>query len=365
MSLLIWILCLFVLTGTYLMTPGVGVLCTLIMFIAAPLMSWLVLLRIRKKIQIVLATPGVTGKRKPFTLSAKVCSDTKIPLGRTVMWLELTNTVTGEQQKKRVSFKGNGQWTLESLYCGCIECQVMGAWCYDLFGVLPVHVPYKAKKRIVIMPDTFPVEIETMLSYTDLDDCLEYDPERKGADRTETFQIRDYVPGDSLQQIHWKLSSKLDKLIVREPSLPLDHELMVFLDKNRGEMQPAEADALMEAVTSVCQGLSEERQPFRLVWNEDVIVTYEVSNKDQLPEAIASMLKSHGAKNGISGYDLYQRTKGDAKVGAVLYFCSQPPHNPFPNAKVQVYLCGEQVENVTAFTSHNVSDVLRKVSWSL
>ena len=127
MSLLIWILCLFVLTGTYLMTPGVGVLCTLIMFIAAPLMSWLVLLRIRKKIQIVLATPGVTGKRNTFTLSVKVCSDANIPLGHTVMWLELTNTVTGEQQKKRVSCKGSGQLTLESLYCGCIECKVMGA----------------------------------------------------------------------------------------------------------------------------------------------------------------------------------------------------------------------------------------------
>ena len=363
MSLLIWVLCLTTLTGAYLLMPNAGLLCALLLFVLAPVVSWIILVAIHKKIQIRLTTPGVVGKRKPFTLSAQLHSDTRIPLGRTVMWLQLTNTATGEVQKKRVSFRGSGQWILESIYCGCIECRAMGVWCYDIFGILPLHIPCKAKKRIVVMPDTFPVEIESTLSQSDLDDCSEYAPDQKGTDRTETFQIRDYVPGDSLQQIHWKLSSKLDKLIVRDPALPIDHELMVFLDRSQDVIEPAEADALMEAVTSVCQGLAEAGQPFQLAWNEDVIAVYEVGNKEQLPEAVAAMLKSRRVVTGRTGSDLYQKTRGDVKVGAVLYFCSQLPQNPFPKAKVQIYMCGHD-DNVTSFTPLNVSDVLRKISWS-
>ena len=70
---------------------------------------------------------------------------------------------------------------------------------------------------------TFPVEIQTVLTRSNLDDCTEYAPDQKGADRTETMQIRDYVPGDPLQQIHWKLSTKLDRLIVRDPAQPVPY----------------------------------------------------------------------------------------------------------------------------------------------
>ena len=215
------------------------------------------------------------------------------------------------------------------------------------------------------MPDTFPVETETVSTRSNQDDCIEYAPDKKGADRTETLQIRDYVPGDPLQQIHWKLSSKLDRLIVRDPAQPVDRELMVFLEQSDESREPAQADALMEAVVSVCQALNEAGQPFRLAWNEDVIVSYDISNKEQLPEAVSAILKAHRITTGVSGSSLYQKTKGNADVGAVLYFCSVVSDNPFPGARTKVFLCGEGGgENVTTFSPENMSDVLRNLSWS-
>lgn len=363
MSLLFWLLCLIAITIAYLLEPGNGLFGAFFLFLLAPMVSWLIMAGIRKKIQIRLTTPGVVGKRKSFVLEAQLKSETRIPLGRTVMWIQLTNTATDEKLKKRMVFKGNGQWILESAYCGSIEYQVMSVWCYDVFGVLPMKIPCKAKKRTIVMPDTFPVETESILSRSDLDECAEYAPNKKGTDRTETLQIRDYVPGDSLQQIHWKLSGKLDKLIVRDPAEPVDRELMVFLDRSTDAVEPARADALMEAVTSVCQSLAESEQPFRLAWNEDTICIYEVNNKEQLPEAIAAMLKSRCVRNGISGSELYQKLWGDVTVGAVLYFCSQLPQDSFPADKVQVYLCGQGEQAIT-FSPQNMDDVLRKISWS-
>jgi uncharacterized protein (DUF58 family) len=365
MSILLWLLCVVAIAAALLMVPHPALLAVLVLFVAVPVVSWLILLLIRSKVRIRLTAPGVAGKNKPFSLQAALESDARQPFGKTVMWLELTNAVTGETQKKRIAFRGSGEWTLQSAYCGCIECEAAGVWCYDLFGILPVKIPCKAKKRIVIMPDTFPVELQTVLTRSNQDDCTEYAPDQKGNDRTETMQIRDYVPGDPLQQIHWKLSGKLDRLIVRDPAQTVDRELMVFLEQTDESRDPETADALMEAVVSVCQALAEASQPFYLAWNEDVIRFFDVGNSEALPEAVCAILQSRRSLAKVSGTDLYQKTKGDADMGAVLYFCSAQPNDPFPTARTWVFLCGEGGgENVTAFSPENMVDVFRNLTWS-
>ena len=125
MSLLCWLLCMIAMIIGYLLVPNMELLCALLVFAAAPMVSWLIMILIRKKIRIQLMVPGVTEKRKSFVLSARMQSNTGIPLGKTVVWLQLTNTVTEEIQRKRVCFRGDGQWHLESIYCGCIECLVI------------------------------------------------------------------------------------------------------------------------------------------------------------------------------------------------------------------------------------------------
>ena len=110
MNLILWLLILVALISGYLITPNVGVLCVSLLFVIAPIASWILLIAIRKKIEIELLAPGVVEKKQLFELQAKLHSQTKIPLGKTVMWLELTNTATGETQKKRVYFQKYGQW---------------------------------------------------------------------------------------------------------------------------------------------------------------------------------------------------------------------------------------------------------------
>lgn len=365
MSLLLWLLSLLALMVAQLLVPHPAVLCTLIVFAGAPVISWLIMVTVRKKVQISLSAPGVAGKNKPFVLQANLQSSGCLPVGKIVLWLCLTNDVTGETQKKRVAFRGSGQWILESAYCGCIECVAASIWCYDIFGVLPLRIRGKAKKRTVVMPDTFPVSVETVFSRSDQEDCTEYAPNKKGTDPTEILQIRDYVPGDSLRQIHWKLSGKLDKLMVRDPAQAVDRDLLVFLEKTDAACTPERADALLEAVTSLCQTLAEMGQPFRLAWNEDVIVTFDITNKEQLPEAISGMLKAHRTTSEIPGSVLYQKTRGDGNMGAVLYFCSALAGDPFPEARTQIFLCGEgSGENVTAFTPQTMYETLRILTWS-
>lgn len=365
MSTFLWLLCTVGVGIAYLLTPSAAILSALILFFTAPVVSWLLLFAARSKIRIRIDGPAVTAKNKPFILSIDLADTGKLPIGKVIVHMQIINSVTDEVTRVCSTIRGKETWKLISEYCGCLECRITNARCYDYFGVFPMPVRISAKKRIVVMPDTFPVEVQTVLSVSDLEDCTEYSPNQKGWDRTETYQIRDYVPGDSLQQIHWKLSGKQDRLIVRDPALPVDRELMVFLDRTSMSLKPADADALMEAVTSVCQALAEAGQPFRLAWNEELVDIREIENKEQLPEAVSAMLKAHRLTEGPSGAELYQKTSGEKKEGAVLYFCSQLPGEVFPLARTRIFLCGQgDGENVTAFGPEDMEDKLRILGWS-
>ena len=63
------------------------------------------------------------------------------------------------------------------------------------------------------------------------DDSESYAPDRAGYDLSEVYQLREYRPGDSLRQMHWKLSGKLDRLVIREASLPVRRSVLLFWER--------------------------------------------------------------------------------------------------------------------------------------
>lgn len=89
-------------------------------------------------------------------------------------------------------------------------------------------------EEILVMPD---------LSYMDIaaDEVYKYDMEsfryaegRTGTDPGETAGIREYVPGDSIKAIHWKLTAKTGQTLIREFGYPIDAKLLLLSDK-RGQ----------------------------------------------------------------------------------------------------------------------------------
>lgn len=365
MGLIVWILCLIGIWLSYLVVPHLALLCVGILFVAVPLVSWLWLFLLRKQVYIEFLSPGVTGKGRPIKLSFELGTKRWSPIGKGLVSLRLSNLTSGESIETKFSVHRGAEWTIESRYCGCIECSIKKFLCYELFGVFPVKISGNENKIIVVMPDTFPVDIENSMSVSMSDDCEEYSPSKKGDDKTETFQIREYVPGDSLQQIHWKLSSKLDQLIVRESSLPIDNELMVFLDRTVDSPSPKETDAILEAVASLGQALTEEGMPFTFAWNQDTIQKYPVMNKDKFPEAVAAMLKTRPMIDDISGAELYAKTNQERVTGTVLYFCFNLPSNDFFESQARYFVCGQaESDRAINFNASDMTDKLRTIRWS-
>lgn len=74
---------------------------------------------------------------------------------------------------------------------------------------------------------------------------------RRSSDPSEIFDIRDYVPGDDIRTVHWKLSAKTGSLIVRQASDPSLYDAALLPDlglRQQGETRPT-AEELVRAVS--------------------------------------------------------------------------------------------------------------------
>lgn len=82
---------------------------------------------------------------------------------------------------------------------------------------------------MTIMPDARPEERRHEVIYEEGFDEFT-DNSRRGNVNGNVTDIREYQPGDRLSRIHWKLTEKLDKLIVKENEATSSNEFTVLLE---------------------------------------------------------------------------------------------------------------------------------------
>ena len=156
-----------------------------------------------------------------------------------------------------------------SPFCGRIRLSVVSVRLYDCFGLIGVKAKTDAHTASVVQPDTFPQSLILTPSSARVEEAEDYSTERPGSDLSEIFQIRDYVPGDSPRQVHWKLSQKYGKLIVKDASLPITRSAALFWERTEEAPTRARTDAEAEIVVSLCRNLLAQSVQFTLCWNEN------------------------------------------------------------------------------------------------
>ena len=102
-------------------------------------------------------------------------------------------------------------------HCGAMLCKLKRPLVTDYLGLIPLPVRGGKEIRVTVMPRPVPMEditaAERVIAAT-------MKP-KAGGGYSEHHELRLYRPGDSLNQIHWKLSAKNREYIVREPMEPL------------------------------------------------------------------------------------------------------------------------------------------------
>lgn len=153
---------------------------------------------------------------------------------------------------------------IKSDHCGRIEISVDKIKIYDILSITCITKQLNIKDLFVVMPISAHVDIPLSTDMVYDNESYEYSTIKSGDDSSQVFDYSEYTQGDRMKNINWKLSSKLDKIMVKRPSLPVSSSTRVLLELNCNNL--SEIDAVLEASMSLFECLNQNGISFKLSW---------------------------------------------------------------------------------------------------
>lgn len=198
-----------------------------------------------------------------------------IPMGALVLEAEVENVLYGDRETKLLVLQPIEKreqlfrYKMDLKDCGQVKIRISKVHFYDLTGLFAVRKTLHLLAEILVYPTDLKLNVQKHSrpeaeSMGDL-----YDPLRKGQDVNEVSGLRAYMDGDSLGSIHWKLSSKVDELIVRELGYPSNYHTILICDlmKKIGdqEIEKEQNNAILALMASLSRSMLEANMEFVLV----------------------------------------------------------------------------------------------------
>lgn len=215
------------------------------------------------------------------------------------------------------------QPSVKMAHCGRVDLFVRRVQVIDTLGLFALNVPLKngstPSGSVYVLPELQSRSIQTDEA-ADLGlDSSSYSTEKAGGDPSEIFQLRDYREGDARHSIHWKLSSRMNRLIVREFGLPLNPSLHFLLELREGS-SPDAAEAMLGTMLAFSEYLMAREITHSVSWisEEGGLRTIPVTG----PEALASVLHDLLALPGQARWSTLERfvAEGAARADTHLVY---------------------------------------------
>ena len=285
-------------------------------FLFLPLPLWCLLKIQTKKVHIELILPErIVEKKELFDVGIAVKNLNRLPVGRLKVALLYRNMYMSGYKKKKIEFplcQGTRKYmfTMSSDYSACLEFRIRSAKIQDIFGVFSVkkvrqsffrRVENTRSEELVVLPQLHEMEQSLVRPnpYVLVESEL-YSGAKAGDDPAELFDIREYMLGDRLNRIHWKLSAKMDRFMVKEFGLPIDCSVLILADFSVDSQSKSLEfqDAVRETALSLSFRMVQEQQTHLFAWRDAVTganVRYRVSDIEEFYEMAGCLLKSSGA----------------------------------------------------------------------
>lgn len=171
---------------------------------------------------------------------------------------EFSNSLTNAKMTFPINLAPSSQ-RLESyrlpvptMSCGTITATLKSARAIDVLGFASQRIQRGAPRvTYTVFPKLLDLNIETARTSHANFSGTTYDHHKKGQDRSEVFEMRDFREGDSLKSVHWKVSARFEDLIVREPSHPMDYDIALL----NGTHTHIGNESGMPLITNACMSI--------------------------------------------------------------------------------------------------------------
>lgn len=262
----------------------------LVATLGLPWLSLLVSLPAMLDVRLELEAPARLRVGTPA--KARLRGVSRWPLPPVKSKILLTRPITGESWILKP-----GQ-ELPTDHCGALTAQLRRPRVLDYLGLFRIRPRQGSGAVITVLPE--PVPLETM---PDLQRYLakSWRP-KSGGGFSENHELRLYRPGDALNQVHWKLSAKTGKLIIREPMIPERGLVLLTMDV---EGTPEILDRKFGQLLWLGDYLLEHSVAFEIrAMTERGLESLPVSGRVQLEKALETLLAAGPARDTIRAHPM-------------------------------------------------------------
>lgn len=212
----------------------------------------------------------MSGAQEGRKLRLQVSMQSRYPLyvARSILvGLDIEHTMFGYTERKYYfmyisAHTKEVEITLPLEYCGEMKIQCVDIMLQDLLKLFRRKIKSFEPVETIVYPRGVNVMVEMSRTTIGAPRDEGRMQNRKGNDPSEMFDIREYVPGDDIRSIHWKLSGKTDQLILRESSEPSHYNVVLLPDF--GQKAGDEQVSREEINTAVAFGTAIGEQLLRL-----------------------------------------------------------------------------------------------------
>lgn len=179
-----------------------------------------------------------------------------------VLYVCETNEMSGQSQERELLLRLTGEnmqyeVPLANSLCGEVRIVCKEAAVRDMLNLFRLRVQKFPEIRMIVYPRKVNLQIELSQMTIGAPKSEGMMQNRKGNDLSEIFDIREYVPGDDIRSIHWKLSSKTENLILREASDPSHYNVVLLPDLGQNLLTEQNAEEIMNAAVAVGVAIGE------------------------------------------------------------------------------------------------------------
>lgn len=230
---------------------------------------------------LLVSLPGMLGCAVELAVSARavrrnetaaaqltVVSRSRLPVGRLTVDLKWDNAMNGQSGGTRVKLSGASlgavrRENLPTEHCGMVRCRAARVRVCDLLGLFAFRRPLPPAAELAVLPLDLPPEPVPLLLGGEKKQVMR---PRPGGGPGEDYDLRPYRAGDPLRSVHWKLSTKVDSLVVRETLEPQKAVIVLSFD-HFGTAE--DLDLIQDRLDAVSRALIERERPHSVRWLEE------------------------------------------------------------------------------------------------
>ncbi len=318
---------------TFYLDGDIGVV-IIAFLILAPVLSVQALL-LTRKIRVAVQAPTYVPKGKHFAVRLQLASEGKLPVPFVRCGVEGTANLTADdprpvQSAMLASQPIEVEFGMTAAYAGRGRIRVPELCISDYLGMLTCYSEGTPEDiAIGVIPDIPSLTGAAVLLHTVSDAVLTQDEEEEESSAAYSsvsmpgYIHRNYVPGDNLRRINWKLSAKRHQLMVRMDEAASTVRPSILLDLQSEDTPEAlkKRELLMEGALGLLMLLVRQGVPCSLRFADGGTMKHLFPESE---DAVRQAALELAAADFVSGSQRIDTAAVQEKAGAFVIYTARP-----------------------------------------